>query len=115
MRIGRIRTRAGFAALAATGQRARQGVVRLTAVLDDGPVRPEVAYAVSRAVGPAVVRNRVRRRLRAAMSELGPRPGTYLVATTPAAARAGYAALRDDLAAALTRVGAVGAASVPSP
>jgi ribonuclease P protein component len=58
-------------------------------------------------VGTAVVRNRVRRRCRAALAELDPRPGTYLVGTSPAAAETSYAALRDDLAAALTEVGAL--------
>lgn len=85
-------------------------MIRLAAV-PAGPAasagRVEVAYAVGRAVGPAVVRNRVRRRLRTAISELGPSPGAYLVAVTPAAADLGYAALRDDLAAALGAVGAL--------
>ena len=107
MRIGRVRSRAGFAALAATGRRARRGTVRLTAVLDPGTDRPQVAYAIGRPVGTAVVRNRTRRRLRAAVAELAPSPGTYLIGATPAAASASYAELRDDLAGALDRVGAL--------
>lgn len=71
------------------------------------PSRPEVAYAVGTAVGPAVVRNRVRRRLRAAVADLAPRPGVYLVAVDPAAADHDYARLRSDLAAALAQLGAV--------
>lgn len=106
MRIGRVRTRAGFAALAASRRRARCGVVRVSAVLGEPADRAAVAYAVARSVGPAVVRNRVRRRLRAAVAELDPAAGTYLVAVTPAAAATPYAALRDDLAAALQHVGA---------
>ena len=73
------------------------------------------AYAIGRPVGPAVVRNRVRRRLRAAAREIdiatrGLPRGAYLVSVRPAAAHASYAALRDDLAAALRAV----AADVPT-
>ncbi len=102
MRIGRVRTRAGFAALAARGRRARRGLVRVTADVGvEGVVLPEVAFAVGRKVGTAVVRNRVRRRLRAAFAELAPPPGRYLLSVAPDAAEASYATLRDDLAAAL--------------
>lgn len=107
MRIGRVRTRASFAALAATGRRARRGVVRITAVVGDPDDLPCLAFAVSKAVGPAVVRNRIRRRLRAAAAELGPVAGTYLVAVDPSGARLPYRQLRDDLAAALEAVGAL--------
>jgi ribonuclease P protein component len=107
VRLGRVRTRAGFAALATSDRRARRGVLRLTAVLDEGAGRAAVAFAVGRAVGPAVVRNRVRRRLRAAFVDLGPCPGTYLVAVAPSAATSSFALLRADLAAALTEVGAL--------
>jgi ribonuclease P protein component len=64
-----------------------------------------VAYAVGRRVGPAVVRNRVRRRLREAIRSLdrasgGLPPGAYLVSVRPAAASLSYADLRADLAGA---------------
>lgn len=101
MRLGRVRTRSSFAALAATGRRARRGVVRLVAVPGSPPDRTCLAFAVGRAVGPAVVRNRVRRRLRSAATELGTGPGTYLIAVDPAAGTRSYAELRDDLAGAL--------------
>ena len=107
MRIGRVRTRARFAALSATGRRARSGDLRVTALLGEPDDLACVAYAVSRAVGPAVVRNRVRRRLRAAATELAPGPGTYLVAADPSAAGRTYAELRDDLAHALRQLGAL--------
>jgi ribonuclease P protein component len=45
-----------------------------------------VAFAVSRAVGGAVDRNRVRRRLRAIVRESDLAPGAYLVGVSPAAA-----------------------------
>jgi ribonuclease P protein component len=43
------------------------------------PARPRVAYAVGRHVGTAVARNRLRRRLRAAVDQAAPVPGAYLV------------------------------------
>jgi ribonuclease P protein component len=66
----------------------------------DGP--PRVAYGIGRHVGPAVVRNRVRRRLRAAAREIhgdrGLAPGAYLVSVRPGAAQMSYAELRRRLA-----------------
>jgi ribonuclease P protein component len=69
----------------------------------EGAVR--VAYAVGRRVGPAAVRNRVRRRLRAAVREIdrsgaGLASGAYLIAVRPEAAERTYRELRDDLAGA---------------
>lgn len=75
-------------------------------MVGDPPERAEVAFAVGRSVGPAVVRNRVRRRLRAAVRELAPVPGTYLLGVAPPPASASYAALLDDLAGALDQLGA---------
>jgi ribonuclease P protein component len=46
----------------------------------------KVAYAVSRSVGGAVDRNRVRRRLRSIVRDAGLAPGAYLVSVSPAAA-----------------------------
>jgi ribonuclease P protein component len=66
---------------------------------------PTVAYAISRAVGTAVVRNRVRRRLRAlvsaAVADAAMGPGDYLISVRPAAAERPYAELGRDLRAAL--------------
>lgn len=69
-----------------------------------GEVR--VAYAIGRRVGPAVVRNRLRRRLRAAVRDLdrstgGLAPGSYLISLRPDAARASYGELHRDLGRAL--------------
>jgi ribonuclease P protein component len=79
--IRRVRGRAIFAALAGAKRHARDAIsVRCVAGRTETP--PRVAYGVGRAVGGAVDRNRVRRRLRAAVSEceahLAP-GGTYLV------------------------------------
>ena len=56
-----------------------------TVLLDDSHHRPLVAYAVPRAAGPAVTRNRLRRRLRAITRDLDLRPGTYLISARPGA------------------------------
>jgi ribonuclease P protein component len=62
-----------------------------TVLLDDAVDRPLVAYAIPRTAGPAVTRNRLRRRLRAITRDLDLRPGTYLIS-----ARAGATALSFD-------------------
>ena len=68
--IWRVRDRATFAALArATAIRRGALSVRSVRVADpDSP--PCVAYAIGRSAGNAVLRNRIRRRLRAAVREL---------------------------------------------
>lgn len=72
------------------------------------PTPPRVAYAVGKRVGGAVVRNRVRRRLRAAVarhrSELQP-GAAYLVAAGPAAATASFAELDTAVAKLLAGAG----------
>src|SRR5262249_32650867 len=67
--IWRVRDPASFRLLA-RGRRRRSGVLEVSAVrLGDPTDPPRVAYAVGRRIGNAVVRNRVRRRLRAAVQE----------------------------------------------
>ena len=68
-----------FAALS-RARRVRRGPVTLRYLPDGAGDPPRVAYAVGRSTGSAVVRNRVRRRLRAAVQELGAQlvPGSYL-------------------------------------
>jgi ribonuclease P protein component len=91
--IWRIRDRATFDALA-SGRRRRRGPISMTFLPGDPSVPPRVAYAIGKRVGPAVVRNRVRRRMRAAAlahrAELRP-GGAYLFGAAPAAAAAPYA------------------------
>lgn len=69
------------------------------------PARPCVAFAISRRVGPAVVRNRLRRRLRDELGRLARgghlAVGAYLVALAPAAAELDGPALRRHLRTAL--------------
>jgi ribonuclease P protein component len=66
-----------------------------------------VAVTVSKAVGPAVTRNLIRRRVRGALDALGPQPAARLLfVAKPAAAEASYARLAADVAAALARLAA---------
>jgi ribonuclease P protein component len=66
--IWRIRDRATFAALARAPRR-RVGPISLRCVPGDPTCPARVAYAVGRKAGSAVDRNRIRRRLRAAVAE----------------------------------------------
>jgi ribonuclease P protein component len=69
--------------------------------------RPRFGFTVSKKVGKAVVRNRVRRRLKAAVRELlsSARAGfDYVIVARPVAAERAYADLKADLAEALARI-----------
>lgn len=68
---------------------------------DAGPTR--LAFAIDRQVGNAVVRNRLRRRLRASFRALAPTVpfGTYLLRPAPAAATIDTPALATHLRAAI--------------
>ncbi len=79
---------------------------------DVDPAPARVGFAVSRAVGIAVVRNRVKRRLRHLMRArvTGLPEGSLLVVRAlPAAGTASYAALAGDLDTCLARVAEEGA------
>jgi ribonuclease P protein component len=110
--IWRIRERAAFRRLTADGRRTRSGALWCTYLIDhDGPDRsgldhcerdrpaspPHVAFAFGRALGPAVVRNLVRRRLRMLLAEAPLPPGLYLFGGTPAIVERSFDALRQDV------------------
>lgn len=93
------------------GKRAggRTLVVHLHESAEAGPVR--IGFVVSKAVGPAVVRNRVKRRLRhlareqlSVMETRFPGSAVLVVRALPTAATAGRAELAADLARSLERV-----------
>jgi len=85
---GRIRSQQTFQSLRRPTGRARSGAVRAAFVAPD-PVSPSpfplVGYTIGRRCGSAVRRNRIRRRLRAAVTiasgELS--PGSYLLGADP--------------------------------
>jgi ribonuclease P protein component len=72
-------------------------VLWCTYVLDQQQDPPRVAFAVGRSVGPAVTRNRVRRRLRSALQHIDVPPGSYLLGASPAAAARSFSELQFDL------------------
>lgn len=104
--VARLRRREEFTTALRAGRRRTGGrpapllVVHLAPA--EGPVRgpARAGFVVSRAVGPAVVRNRVRRRLRhLVLARLGELPaGSRLVVRAlPPAAHASYAELATAL------------------
>lgn len=74
---------------------------------DAGAARPRVGFVIPRKVGGAVVRNRVRRRLRELLRAVersgGLAPGDYLVIVAPGAAACEFGQLRHHLDVALDR------------
>lgn len=94
--IWRVERRDTFEALR-RGRRRRQGPLAISWVPGDPAEPPRVAYTIGRRVGPAVVRNRLRRRLRMLMRQFAPqlRSGAYLIAAAPEAAALSYAQLED--------------------
>ena len=83
--LWRVTDRRTFPALRERGRRARRGplVVTWLAPSPGADIPPRAAFALGRSLGGAVLRNRIRRRLRAALRELqsdGRLPaGTYLL------------------------------------
>jgi ribonuclease P protein component len=101
--VGRVRDRRTFGALRRDGARHRSGPVTVTVVVDDIAPRAHVAYAVGRAVGGAVERNRLRRRLRAIVRDAELAPGAYLISVAPSAARLTFDELAGHVTAACRR------------
>lgn len=90
-------------ALRARGIRVRRGPLALTFLDEDGADGTRVAYAITKRVGGAVERNRLRRRLRAVLADLAkqaPSPvpaGVLLVSAGPDASGRGPEELRNDV------------------
>ena len=110
-RVWRVRGRADLQRLRRSPHRAHHGVVAVTwASPTDGgagTTPPAAAFAVGRRVGGSVTRNRIRRRLRAALGALraaGDLPdGLYLVSARRDAADEARDALLSDLRRAVAR------------
>ena len=112
-RTNRLRSGRGFARAIRTGRRAGTRTLVLH-LATPGPEAPDLAggtplvgFVVSKAVGSAVTRNMVKRRLRhLARERLSSLPGSavLVVRALPPSAEASYAALRDDFDSALSRL-----------
>jgi ribonuclease P protein component len=108
-RVLAVHDSATFHALRSPDRRSRRGAVRVAYLRGhDDSVR--AAYAISRRCGGAVVRNRIRRRLRAAMGEVvgGLPRGTYLLSADRTVADLPFSQLKDHVEAAATAAGAPG-------
>jgi ribonuclease P protein component len=111
-RLATLKIRADFLRVAATRARAAMPGLLLQAAPRRGRAPADatmrVGFTASRKVGNAVVRNRAKRRLRAAAAEVLPRegrPGTdYVLVARAATAERPYRALVEDLQKALRRV-----------
>ena len=111
-RTSRLTSPADFQTALRRGRRAgsRSLVVHLAAPVTEG-APPRVGLVVSRAVGGAVDRNRVKRRLRHLcrehLDEL-PQGSLLVIRALPPAATASYAELGTELSRGLERVGESG-------
>lgn len=94
----RVRTRDEFVRLRRDGRRVRIDPFWCTHVTDPSAETSRVAFAINRAVGNAVTRNRLRRRLRAVLADLDLPPGTYLVGCRPRACELTFDQIRETLA-----------------
>lgn len=104
--IGRIRERHAFVRLGREGTRIRRSALWCSWCPDPDSTATFVAFAINRAYGPAVTRNRLRRRLRAILRELDRSdplpPGLLLIGPRPPAIELTFDQLRHELTA-LTR------------
>jgi ribonuclease P protein component len=109
-RADRLTRRAEFLLVAGKGRKAPSPGLVLQALRRDDTAPARLGFTVTKKVGNAVVRNRTKRRLRAAARAVlaeAPLAGVDLVLIgRDATARRPFEALKDDLRQALDRVGA---------
>ncbi len=105
-----LSARRTFAALRTNGRRGATPLCRVSFLREEADRTPRVAYAIARRCGTAVARNRIRRRLRAALDELAADlgPGAYLITPDPSCRTAPFDEVRGALREALRRAGALG-------
>lgn len=108
---GRLKRRAEFLRVAASGKKAAIGGVVLQVLprADDGPVR--LGFTVTRRVGNAVVRNRTRRRLKEAarllLREVAVHGADLVLIGRESTRRRNFLALQGDIKRALDRNGVI--------
>jgi ribonuclease P protein component len=107
--IWRIRDRRSFVELRRRGRRAHHGVVTVTFAAASGASidPPRVGFALSRKVGSAVVRNRIRRQIQAHLRSISDTmtSGVYLIALKPGAGELDRVTLLQHVDACLDRLG----------
>ncbi len=102
--IDRVRERDAFVRLRRDGVRVRTDSLWCSFVLDPDLAPPQVAFAIGRAVGPAVSRNRLRRRLRAVLANSDVPPGLYLVGARVPACEHTFADIERSMMSLLDKV-----------
>jgi ribonuclease P protein component len=106
-RAARLTRREDFATAVRRGRRAARGALVVHLGRSGAPTGPRVGLVVSRAVGTAVVRHRVQRKLRHLMRErlaALPDDALLVVRALPSTAATPSASLGRDLDAALRRL-----------
>ena len=110
-----LRRAADFDAVYKTGKVEGGRLLVVRSRLTDGTVT-RVGFVCTKAVGGAVMRNRVKRRLRAIVTSLELAPGRDIVISArKTAADASFAELQRTLAALLKRAGALGTPEASPP
>jgi ribonuclease P protein component len=106
--IRRIRDRQRFERLARDGKRFRRRSLWCTWCPEPDSTHPTVAFAIGRAYGPAVTRNRLRRRLRAILAEIDRREplpvGAWLIGARPSAGELTFGALTTEMSSLIEEV-----------
>lgn len=107
---GRLRRRADFLAANAGGRFATPGFILLVRRRDDGAETTRVGFTVTKRIGGAVIRNRLKRRLRALARDVLPEAGIagadHVLIGREAGVTRDFAAMRLDLTRALRRLAA---------
>lgn len=101
---GRVSSRQEFAEFGRSPWKASSGPLRVVFVPSEDGIRG--AYAISKRVGGAVVRNKIRRRLRSVLDESAKsiQPGKYLIRCGVETKGLSYDELRTHLLRALQRL-----------